>query len=94
MSLEEERARQTAATSIPTLAPVPEAVDQLLHTPATGSAFETPMKAEVKMETDEDADLKAALALSRGDDVEMAGEEDEDEEMRKAIAMSMKEEEE
>lgn len=109
MSLEEERARQaaaTAASSVSALSSVTEAssVESVL---ASG-AFSTPVKKEEGSEStpllqddgmggDEDDDLARALAMSRGD-VEMGEvgdqEDDEDAEIARAIAMSMKEDEE
>jgi 26S proteasome regulatory subunit N10 len=96
MSLDEERARQAAVTAAASassstpLAAVPEL-----------DALSTPIKKEAVIEDvgmggdDEDDDLARALALSRGDDVEMGDgeEENEDDEIAKAIALSMKESE-
>lgn len=97
MSLEEERARQassTAATSgTPHLGAALPTVDESIPS--------TPIKKQVSFEDvgmeDEDEEMKKALALSRGDDVEMeeavGGEEEDDEEaeIARAIALSMKE---
>lgn len=99
MSLDEERARQAAATaaSAPTpLETVPEvsAASSVVPALANDDAMSTPVKKEKVIENvdvgmgemDEDDDLARALALSRGDDVEMgdAGEEDEDAEIAAA----------
>lgn len=107
MSLEEERARQ-AALAAPALETVPEGSNSVEAVLAQGgAAFQTPVKkeeasestallADVGMEdNDEDDDLARALAMSRGDDVEMgdADEDDEDAEIARAIALSMKEDE-
>ena len=106
MSLDEERARQAAVSSVPAPASL-EAIAESAATPAVtvkkeDDAFATPIKKEPVEEgdvsmTDEDEDLKRAMALSRGDDTEMGDadeEEDEEAAIAAAIAMSMKEEQE
>lgn len=97
MSLDEERARQAAATAasaptpletVPEASAAPSAVPALINV----DAMSTPVKKEEVIEDvgmgemDEDDDLARALALSRGDDVDMedAGEEDEDAEIAAA----------
>lgn len=91
-----------AAGSGPAAAP---AVNTVGETPAVGPSEDlksNPIKTEEGMEEDEDADLAMALALSKGDDVEMedvAGNDEdgddegltEEEAIARAIALSMKE---
>lgn len=105
MSLEEERARQAAASSSTSAAPVLETIPEsapITATPDNRIRSQAPPPAERIDEDDEEAMLQRALALSRGEDVDMADAEaaDEDEDMTeeeaiaKAIAMSIQEDKE
>lgn len=89
MSLEEERARQassTATSGTPHLVAALPTVDEAIPS--------TPVKKEVTFDDvgmdDEDEEMRKALALSRGDDIEMeeaaGGEEEDDEEAEIARA--------
>lgn len=91
MSLDEERARQTAlasasAPATSSLPAVPETVDpsmvktEDIPTPATSQPAFAPVEDVEMDDKDEDEDLKRAMALSKGDDVDM----DDDEEMARA----------
>lgn len=111
MSLEEERARQAALASASAAAALPVVPEggsieaALSAAPSTVDAFSTPIKREApteatgllsSMDEDENDDLAKALAMSRGDDIEMgnAEEDDEEAEIARAIAMSMRDDEE
>ena len=91
MSMEEEQARQAAATQS-TVAPVPEPLTPKAAVPAP--APET-VPADPTDE-EEDAMLREALAMSEGDNVHMeeggGDDDDEEEAIQKAIAMSMQKE--
>ena len=94
MSMEEEQARQAAATQ-PTAAPVP-----VLEPPTPKATVPAPVPETVPADpTDEEetAMLREALAMSEADDVHMeeggGDDDDEEEAIQRAIAMSMQKEE-
>ncbi|KAI0637577.1 hypothetical protein C8Q77DRAFT_1086767 [Trametes polyzona] len=107
MSMEEEQARQAAAaqaaaaSSQSSSAPAPAAAAPSSSTPAAPAAAQPPAAAGASAtapedEEDEEAMLQRALAMSQGQDVEMADhaaggeEESEEDAIKRAIEMSMK----
>ncbi|OSD01983.1 hypothetical protein PYCCODRAFT_1435975 [Trametes coccinea BRFM310] len=107
MSMEEEQARQAAAAqasgapsssgaaSTPALAAAAAAATSSTSAPPTGAAQAAAGAAAAEDEEDEEAMLQKALAMSQGQDVEMADhqggqEESEEDEIKRAIEMSMK----
>ncbi|KAI0829207.1 hypothetical protein BC628DRAFT_1408730 [Trametes gibbosa] len=91
MSMEEEQARQAAAaqaTSSPASSSTPAPALSSSQAPSAPPKPATPAAA-TEDEEDEEAMLQRALALSQGQDVEMAGGEEEDA-IKRAMNMSMK----
>ena len=91
MSMEEEQARQAAATQ-PTAAPAPEP-----STPKAAPPVPAPETASADPTDEEEAAmLREALAMSETDDVHMeeggGDDDDEEEAIQRAIAMSMQKE--
>lgn len=100
MSLEDERARQAASNppaAAPALETVPESAASGAPAVPVESVAEPVVPAEAAVEdvvipeagsgegaVDEDEELRQALALSRGDDVDMGGEDDEEAEIARA----------
>ncbi|KAI9059006.1 hypothetical protein FKP32DRAFT_1596662 [Trametes sanguinea] len=104
MSMEEEQARQAALAqasgaqsssgAAPSSAPAPAATSSTAAPPAAAAQASTGAAA-AEDEEDEEAMLQKALAMSQGQDVEMADhqggeEESEEDEIKRAIEMSMK----
>ncbi|KAH9853318.1 hypothetical protein C2E23DRAFT_822679 [Lenzites betulinus] len=99
MSMEEEQARQAAAVqattgaSAPASSSTPAAASSSTQAPSA-PANPTAPPAAAEDEEDEEAMLQRALALSQGQDVEMADhageEESEEDAIKRAIEMSMK----